>query len=103
MKNTIITIAIILLTAVTTFASNNNNTSNNNNKGTVVATTNNTVNVAISINDMNGKTVYSDNYTTNNDSNVNIKLNPTTKLAKGMYVVTVVIEGQKMTQKLVVE
>lgn len=98
MKNIVIAIAISLLTAATSFAANTNNSSNNTKNAQI-----SNVQVSIVINDMNGKTVFTSTYTTNNDSNINIKLNPNTNLPKGMYLVTVTIEGKKMTQKLVVE
>ncbi len=105
MKNIITIIAIALLTSGTIFAGNDNtaSTSSNNNKETV-ATLNNTSNVVtVTINDMNGKVVYTETFTTNDENSADLKLNVTNKLAKGIYVVTVVVEGQKMTQKLVVE
>lgn len=100
MKKIITIIAIVLLTAGTSFAGNNT-TSNNNSQTHQI--TNSQTTVVVTISDMTGKTVYTETYTTENTDNVNIKLNPSNKLTKGMYVVTVTIEGQKMTQKLVVE
>jgi hypothetical protein len=104
MKKIITIIAIALLTAGTTFAGNDNTTTTTNNKKETVATSNNntTTTYTVTISDMNGKVVYTEDFTSNND-NVDIKLNVTNKLAKGTYVVTVVVDGEKMTQKLVVE
>ncbi len=105
MKKIITVLAIALLTAGTIFAGNNNtaSTSSNNNKETLATVSNNSNVVTVTINDMNGKVVYSETFTTNDENSADLKLNVTNKLAKGIYVVTVIIEGQKMTQKLVVE
>jgi hypothetical protein len=105
MKKIITIIAITLLTSGTIFADNNNtvSTSSNNNKETVATVNNNSNVITVTINDMNGKVVYTETFTSNDENSVDFKLNVTNKLAKGIYVVTVVFDGEKMTQKLVVE
>jgi hypothetical protein len=59
--------------------------------------------VAVTIIDLSGKTVYSAQFPVSSFLFVNIKLHPERKLIKGMYVVTLEMNGQKMTKKLVVE
>ena len=102
MKNLIIIIAAVILSA-TSVNAQNNSSSNNNNKVTV-ATANTISNViTVTINDMNGKVVFTQTFTSTDENGADLKLNVTNNLPKGMYVVTVVAGGQKMTQKLVVE
>jgi hypothetical protein len=103
MKKIIINTIIISLLSVTAIFADNNTASNNNNNTTVTAVSNNSTTAVVTINDMNGKVVYTQTFTLDNQNDSNIKLNPDHKLTRGMYVVTVVADGQKMTQKLVVE
>jgi hypothetical protein len=105
MKKIIINTIIISLLSITAIFADNNTASNNNvNNSTnnYQLTTNNQIAV-VTINDMNGKVVYTQTFTIDNKNESNIKLNPDHKLTRGMYVVTVVADGQKMTQKLIVE
>ena len=102
MKNLIIIIAAVILSATSVSASNNT-TSNNNNKEIVSASNTSSNAIVVTINDMNGKVVFTQTFSSNDENGVDLKLNVTNKLPKGTYVVTVVADGQKMTQKLVVE
>jgi hypothetical protein len=102
MKNIVIIIAAVIL-SVTVNAQTTTSSSNNNNKE-IVASSNTSSNViTVVINDMNGKVVFTQTFSSNDENGVDLKLNVTNKLAKGTYVVTVIADGQKMTQKLVVE
>ena len=56
--------------------------------------------VPIIISDVTGKIIYSGNMINNKDK---IKLNFKNKLLKGMYIITVLIDNQKLIQKLVVD
>ena len=103
MKKIVTVIAIAILTVGTIFASNNNTASvNKTNNTEVTATANTTSTIVITICDMNGKVVYTESIS-NDDNNQNIKLNINNKLAKGTYIVTLVVDNNKMSQKLVVE
>lgn len=59
--------------------------------------------IGVAISDLSGKTVYTGAFTVNAGNDSNLKLHPEHKLSKGMYVVTLVINGQEMSKKLVVE
>jgi hypothetical protein len=104
MKKIIInTIIISLLSITTIFADNTSKNTTNNNNTVSVASVNNSNTAVVTITDLNGKTVYTATFTVNADNDSNIKVAPSSKLAKGTYVVTIILGGQKMTQKLVVE
>ena len=97
MKKIIINSIIISLLSISAIFADNNNNSNNTNQST------NTEKAVVTITDMNGKTVDVENFNLNNQNESNIKLNPSSKLSKGTYVVTLTINNQKMTQKLIVK
>jgi hypothetical protein len=103
MKKLITLLAIALLTAGTTFG-NNDNTSTAGSKQTPAISSQISAPgsdfITVTINDMNGKVVYTETFA---NGNTNFKLNISNKLSKGIYTVTVVADGQTMTQKLVVE
>jgi methionine-rich copper-binding protein CopC len=105
MKKIIINTIIISLLAVSSvFAQNNTTTSNaNNSKQTEISKQQTETTAVVTISNINGQTVYSETFTVDTENGSNIKLNPTSKLTKGMYIVTVVMGSEKMTQKLVVE
>ena len=107
MKKLILSTIIISLLSITSILADNNTTSTNTNKETVTATATATANtsntVVVTITDMTGKTVYSETFTVDTENGANIKLNPSSKLAKGMYIVTVVTGNEKMTDKLIVK
>ena len=104
MKKLILSTIIISLLSITSILAGNNTTSTTNtNKETVTATANTSNTVVVTITDMNGKTVYSETFTVDTENGANIKLNPSSKLAKGMYIVTVVTGNEKMTDKLIVK
>ena len=103
MKKLILSTIIISLLSITSILADNNTTSTNTNKETVTATANTSNTVVVTITDMNGKTVYSETFTVDTENGANIKLNPSSKLAKGMYIVTVVTGNEKMTDKLIVK
>jgi hypothetical protein len=105
MKKLILSTIIISLLSITSILADNNTTSttNNTNKETVTATANTSNTVVVTITDMSGKTVYTETFTLDTENGANIKLNPSSKLAKGMYVVTVVTGNEKMTDKLIVK
>ena len=102
MKNIIIIIAAVILSATSVSASNNT-TSNNNNKEIVSASNTSSNAIVVTINDMNGKVVFTQTFTSTDENGADLKLIVTNTLPKGIYVVTVIADGQKMTQKLVVE
>ena len=100
MKKIIINTIIIGLLSVLAF---NNQLSANNGQKSTISNQQSANTAVVTINDMNGKVVYAENFTMDNQNDKNIKLNPDHKLSKGIYVVTVVVDGKKMTQKLIVE
>lgn len=65
--------------------------------------TNKITKVTGTISDLSGKKIYNITFIADIDNGLDIKLNPRYKLAKGMYFVTLIIRGQKITKKLVVE
>ena len=96
------TIIISLLAITSVFAGNNNsNNTNNNNQTSISQSAAQTAVVTIS--DLNGKTVYSETFTVDTENGSNVKLNPSSKLPKGMYIVTVTVGNEKMTDKLIVK
>jgi hypothetical protein len=98
MKKIIINTIIISLLAVTSVFSQNNTTTSVSNNSKQTETT-----AVVTISNMNGQVVYSETFTVDTENGSNVKLNPTSKLTKGMYLVTVVMDNEKMTQKLIVE
>ena len=99
MKKIIINTIIISLFAVTSIFAGNNTS-----KQTQVSSIKTQETTAVvMINDMNGKLVYSETFTVDTENGSNIKLNPSGKLPKGMYVVTVTVGNEKMTDKLIVK
>ena len=102
MNKIIINTIIISLFAVTSIFAGNN-TTNNSNKQTAISSQQTTSQTAlVTISDLNGKTVYSETFTVDTENGSNVKLNPSSKLPKGMYIVTVTVGNEKMTDKLVV-
>ena len=99
MKKLIISTIIISLLSITSIFANNS--SNNQTQSSNITTQQSTA--VVTINDMNGKVVYAQTFTLDNQNDSNIKLNPDHKLSKGTYVVTLVVDGQKMNRKLIVE
>ncbi len=59
--------------------------------------------ISVEVNDINGMTVHAEKFTANDNNSPEIKLNINSKLPRGMYMVSVDVEGEKMIQKLVVE
>ena len=103
MKKLILLTAIISLLSVTSIFADNNTTSNNNKQTSINKQLSTNNEVVVTITDMNGKTVYTETFTVDTENGANIKLNPSSKLAKGMYIVTVVTGNEKMTDKLIVK
>ena len=102
MKKIILSVIIISLLSITTiFADNNTNT--NSIQQSSISTQQNSNTAVVTINDMNGKLVYTQTFILDNQNDSNIKLNPDHKLSKGTYVVTLIVDGERMTQKLIVE
>ena len=100
MKKLILSTIIISLLSITSILAGNN-TTNNQTQVSSIKTELNTV--VVTITDMNGKIVYSETFTVDTENGANIKLNPSSKLAKGIYIVTVVTGNEKMTDKLIVK
>ena len=104
MKKIIINTIIISLLAVTSIFADNNTSNNNSNQHSAISTQQTTSQTAlVIITDLNGKTVYSETFTVDTENGSNIKLNPSSKLPKGMYIVTVTVGNEKMTDKLIVK
>ena len=104
MKKIIINTILISLLAVTSiFADNTTSNNSNNNNQTSIAAQNTSSTAVVTITDLNGKTVYNETFTVDTENGSNIKLNPSSKLPKGMYIVTVTVGNEKMTDKLIVK
>ena len=103
MKKLILSTIIISLLSITSILAGNNTTSTKVNQTTNNEQLSTNNQVVVTITDMNGKTVYSETFTVDTENGANIKLNPSSKLAKGMYIVTVVTGNEKMTDKLIVK
>lgn len=102
MKKIIINTIVISLLSISAIFADNNTTSNSNQQSTI-SNQRNTTTAVVTIYDMNGKVVYAENFKIENQNDSTIKLNPDHKLTKGTYVVIVEVDGQRMTQKLIVE
>ena len=103
MKKIIINTIIISLLSISAIFADNNNISSSN-KQSAISNQQSVGSIAVvTINDMNGKLVYTETFTVDTKNVSNIKLNPDQKLTKGMYIVTVVVDGQKMNHKLIVQ
>ena len=103
MKKIIINTIIISLLAVTSIFADNHSTSNTNNNNQTTISQSASQTAVVTITDLNGKTVYSETFTVDTENGSNVKLNPSSKLPKGMYIVTVTVGNEKMTDKLIVK
>ena len=102
MKKIIINTILISLLAVTSIFADNNTTNNSNQQSAISSQQTTSQTALVTITDLNGKTVYSETFTVDTENGSNVKLNPSSKLPKGMYIVTVTVGNEKMTDKLVV-
>ena len=103
MKKIIINTIIISFFAVTSIFAANNTTNNSNQQSAISSQQTASQSALVTITDLNGKTVYSETFTVDTENGSNIKLNPSSKLPKGMYIVTITVGNEKMTDKLVVK
>ncbi len=106
MNNIITTLIIIILATGTDFAGNINHTSTSSNNQLSDISYQQLANtkdaISVTINDMNGKIIYSEILTTYDENITDLKLRITNKFAKGIYFIIVVVNRLKITKNLVV-